>query len=438
MTSIAPMAAGWGGICAPGPLADIYIPSLVQFITGPLLWSLYGVTLIFTIPMILAVGFIEALVLRRYSTGLRLWTLTWRLAILNAFTSLLGTYFTWPGTNLWPGLVVAFLLTVLIEAGLLRLGRFGLPKGFPALGYLKASAYMNGVSYGLLAVVLAGLIYLPVIGKEDRALAKAVSGKVVIAGIYGLDTVELKTGRLIPAPSSHRRDFQPWTFMQTREGELYALGDDTREKSDWARFIWSRGAWRRSGGRPPVWTNCPIAISPNEKLLLYAEEDFTLVVDREANKIVRSLSAGIGWGRFSYDNRFLVCGKRWSDDLRLIDLKTGKETLLPDARFAAFNPAAAELAWVEYGAERNDSLVIYDCLKGKTRNLHLPGSAGRVSFVAWSPDGKYLAYLGDVNSYTKRLWMPNLRVIDAGSGRSATVYHGLLTMNATTSLFWVK
>jgi len=311
---------------------------------------------------------------------------------------------------------------------------FGLPKGFSAREYLKVSAAMNAASYAFLGIVLAGLIYLPTMGKEDRALAKAVSGKLVIASIYGLDTVDLKTGRLTQSRRSRVPVPSPGTLMLTKEGDLYALGDD-REAFRPTRYIRFGDAWRRGGARLPLWTDYPIGISPDANLLLYAEKKTSLVTNRTENRIEYTLPAGIGWGRFSYDNHFLLAGRTRYADYKLINLEIGKATALTKTRAGSFdfNPVGPELAWIDW----DDDIIIYDCLTGKKRKLSVPGEIAMSSSVAWSPDGKYLAYLGGANPFTWQRFTPDLRVVEVAGGKSATVYRGLWTAGGSARLFWL-
>jgi WD40 repeat protein len=311
-------------------------------------------------------------------------------------------------------------------------GVLGRPEGYSALRYLKASAYMNAASYAFLAVVLAGLIYLPALRYEDRALAKAVSGKVAVASYYGLfDTVDLPSGRPTLSPRPPSQGFLPWELTLTQDGSIYGLSVLRKET---ARYIWSEGGWRKSEIGLPRPTEGLIAISPDRQFLLYSAEPASYIKRVVSGQTSRTaLPANLERGSFSADNHFLLYGKDRYNDIHLINLLTKRETPLPDARAASFNPVRSELAWIDW----DDDIIIYDCLTGKKQKLSVPGEIAMSSSVAWSPDGKYLAYLGGANPFTWQRFTPDLRVVEVASGKSATVYRGLWTGGGTARPFWL-
>lgn len=413
-------------------LANIYFPSFIQFITGPLLWSIYGITLIFTIPLLLLIGFIEALVLRRYTSGVRLWTLTWRLAFINAITSLIGTYFTWPGTNLWPGLMVAFLATSIIEGFIIRFLNPGIPKGSPLKTFMKGSMLMNTASYSVMAVVLTGLIYIPPIGHESERVKQDVQGTIFIRNIGGPRALDLNTGRyssrlLKDLPSNEQ-------FIPSLEG-VYVRSDLAPGSSHIRECTFHRGMLRIKKVPIPKTNDKIITLSPDKSLFLHVGNKESVVTDM-IGQHVYTLPQQVGtpdWALFSNDNRFLLCAEQTGSELWLADLHRRIVKWIKGGHSARFNPAKPEIAWLD-----DDSVVFYDCIRSTRRTINVPGTIASVTSLAWSPDGKYIAYLGSVNPFTYQHWTPDIRVISIDGTQSATIQRELWTAGWTAKLFWLK
>jgi hypothetical protein len=180
---LAPLAIACAlGCLAAGPAhADMYVPSFVQVLTAPLLWSMFVVTLVVTIPIVLIVAAIEAVVLRRYTAKRPWWRRLAYLAAVNAVTSLAGVAFLPRGTELWPGLALAFGATVLVETVLLRLFNPGFPDPVSLRLPLKAAFWMNAASYAVMAIALVGLVYGPPLRHGNKDLCASAVGTIIVA-----------------------------------------------------------------------------------------------------------------------------------------------------------------------------------------------------------------------------------------------------------------
>lgn len=68
--------------------------------------------------------------------------------------------------------------------------------------------------------------------------------------------------------------------------------------------------------------------------------------------------------------------------------------------------------------------------------MRLPGNTGKG--LCWSPDGRYIAYLGRGNAFTADWWNPSVRAVDVRNGKSATIYPHLFTGGRPCALVWLR
>jgi hypothetical protein len=417
--------------------ANVYVPSLVQFLTAPLVWSVFGVTLILTVPIILSISLIEAAVLHRWTKGHSFWRLTWKLAGLNALTSLLGYWLMPTGTEVWPGLGYAFALTVVIESIPLRLLNFGLPKPAPLRAFFLASFWMNAASYTVLAGVLAWLVCVPRLLHDDpRVLTEAKGTLIVLSSGFTAPEDEYMS----LSPAARKPPSWKWRLLPELAVSEYPI--EYQRATDGGVWVfasyglvshlrYAQGRWEQKQVVAPRFADVK-RVSPDGKLVCswdYEHNSLT-VFDVATERLVFQDQGKerIGGGCFSCDGRWFAYYVD-SDTNRLVDLRTGKKTSLGKGFYAQeFSPVRAELALL-----RGNTLAICDCLAGKRTEIKIPGV--QYGGLVWSPDGKLLAYFGNVSRAAYQNWTPDLRVIRADGTGSATVYRRIPMENP--GLLWV-
>jgi hypothetical protein len=401
--------------------ANTYVPSFVQFLTSPVTWSTDPITFVLTaIPVIFVIAVIEALVLRRYTPDISMKWLIWYLAAVNAVTSVLGRFFMPTGMELWPNLLGAFAVTAAIEGLLLRVLNPGIPRGTPPRGFLRASLHMNAVSYAVLAVALAAMIYLPDLPHQDRTLAGSARGVVAIARSTAYTVADLETGVSSSERAPYLRAWHDGRYSPAAEPYVHAFTPDR--------------AWRVRRG-PTGWQAEAIDLGPAGGKLIALSPDGTLslremngsqkVVESETGRTIRTLThfrpqeSGVLFAAFSFDNRFIAYSPG-----TIMEIATGEARRMADGVLRSlwrpdapcvFNPERPVLAWEEDGR-----VSLYDCLSGRGTTLALPDLRGSPQ-VAWSPDGKLLAYFANVNRFTHDRDHSDLRVLDPDTGRTAAV-----------------
>lgn len=412
--------------------ANIYMPSFIQYVTAPLLWSIYLITLVFTIPVVLVIGFIEALVVRRYAKSASLLALTAQMAGLNALTSLVGVYALPTGTELWPGLLIAFIITVPLEAFLLG-AFFRRALAPPSVArVLRISLWMNTASYALLTCVLVGLIYIPLIGQENRDIRAHLSGTLVMARLGRI--VELNfNGRAPKLSPEQKLDVESAGDYQARDDRTVAA---TSPDGKLFRLVRSAQGWRAESRvvHSPAKTETIVGVSLDGALICCTVEGRWMVRDTRRNKcIYASRDRAPEWASaaFSPDGRFVVL-RGAAHGASLVDLGPGRSSPLQNCGRGQFSPDSKLLAWVDGGAIR-----ILNCATGRSRRLRVPGQVTSDG-MAWSPDGKHIAYLGHPNPFTAQRWTPDVRVVSVRDGGSVTLYPRLFTAGAPCPMVWLR
>lgn len=101
--------------------ANFWLPSFVRCITAPGPYTLFIIPAIVTIPTLLVISAVETWIVKRRLKNRQLAGLFVTLFVVNGVTSALGLLTMPTGTELWPGLPLCFVLTVIVEALLLAL-----------------------------------------------------------------------------------------------------------------------------------------------------------------------------------------------------------------------------------------------------------------------------------------------------------------------------
>lgn len=418
--------------------ANIWIPSFVQSITSPLITSLTLVALTVTIPLTLAVSFIEALVFRRFIKGIPLSKVMGNLITINAITSLFGSVTMPRGTELWPGLPLCYGLTVLTESVLLLLfaGQMYMPRSYRQS--LLISARINTVSYTFLTALLLAVIYIPAVGNESPVIAQSANGKLAV--ITFSDEV-----RVIDISSNHIKlsDATSWNFdphvnqfQAGTDGQIVGLLPQQVVELNFSKNNWNK----TFVDLPPDLSN-PIGFSQDRKLLFCTFKNQQVVYDLKSRRVLRSIQGALGTieqASFSHSNLFLTVTTPGRES-RLIDLKNGSSLPIQNTCSLTFSPVNDQLAW-KTGDDTiwtsDSGVFIFDYLKKKKTLLKVPGSI--VSNLAWSPDGHFIAYIGHSNPFTAQNWEPNVRVLNVETGLSATIYRNIWTAGAPCTLLWFR
>jgi WD40 repeat protein len=115
---------------------------------------------------------------------------------------------------------------------------------------------------------------------------------------------------------------------------------------------------------------------------------------------------------------------------QIIDLHTGQIIKLNTASEIRFNHTATFAAWIN-----KKYLTIYEMNSGRQRVLPVPDN--QETAFAWSPDDRYIAYLGEVNPFTSWSDTKDIRVIDLQTGKSATLIDGITMRGIHNYLLWL-
>ncbi|MEN6371256.1 MAG: hypothetical protein ABFD64_04500 [Armatimonadota bacterium] len=351
--------------------ADLILPSVVKMLMAAGPCSLLLFPMIFTVPLLLCISLIEALIANRFlKRGFG--TLFIYLFVINALTSAIGL-FTMPKDNIWVTIPPIYLATAVIEGFLLLLVmKRGERKILTGLG---VSAVMNAASYAFLSAVIAAAIYLPAASCRDNMPLSDLSGKLILEMHDQKDqTVEL-----------------PGKYRQSDLSKCYGFDPDLRY-----------GVMNEGENR--------------------------IIIDKKTGKRLGQIKPGLGFygcwhfsgnGRF-YANRVWKCARLGLDggDLVVGDTITGRIRAFPKPESQIFSPVDSRLAIIY-----RCSCTIYNPANGNTKTIGMPCMSSSEE-IAWSPDGKYIAYLADMSPYNHDIgdsYMDAVRVISADGKKSVTV-----------------
>lgn len=409
-----------------GAMANPYTPTLLEMIAGPnseRTWFfdpvILPVTLIFLLPPIVVIALVELLAIRRRLPGFSGWNVFIKLFALNLITSVIGFISVPPTDYAWLALVIAFVEAVVFEMYLMYVpGLFGKK---PLNKYAALSIRMNSMSYIVLAIVLAIMLYGPLIGTENKAMLSDIRGRIII---YDKD-------RCLSEVSLNKKPYRMVTKSMPdylrREVWVLAGGSIACRNSGQSSVLF----YNKLGGKSrlikaPCQHPQIAGVSPDGSLLCCTSQSYgeAVIYSVKEKKIVYTFpkDEGVVHVYFSRDNRFVGPGR---DESHLIDLRYGKRiesANLPYLRYdIIFSPANDKLT--KSSNWRDGDTIVYDCVKDKVEYLHVPGW---FYCPVWSPDGKYLAYLTPgVNPYLKHKAKLDLRVICADGKGSVTIIHNV-------------
>lgn len=388
--------------------ANMVLPSVVDVVASPLLSSIWLVTIPLSLLTLLGISFIEALVLKRLLPSVTpLRVMAW-LVLLNAITSVTGAFMGPFFTTLFPGMFIAYGLTVVAEGLLLHKIPFAL--GMSLARRMVVSLGMNTASYAVLGLVLAALVYGPGWRTRDATLQQEARGTVIVESFQAL---RLDTGRL------HLEEIAPFRPM-TAAGNGKAIAFEGGK----AILV----AFGKTGFRQEEEVTFSdhdlLGVSPALDRAAIAVDGCLQVVNREGQQLpTPSGLVADGWPvRFSHSGRYLATYATQRDSGTHRDkggfvlVEGGKVTALdawvyPHAY--AFNPATDELAWIA-----GKQIAILDPATGKLRTLRLSARYDRPQTIAWSPDGRLLVSTASMNPFVgSGLSLPRLTIWSADGSR---------------------
>lgn len=431
--------------------ANIYVPSFVEMVSSPLVWSIYVVTMVITLPVIMLIGYVETRAVRMFVADGGFWKVFWQLCILNAITSLIRLPFTGPRI-VWPGLPVSYLLTIPAEALLIWLFLRKLLSVKSAGAAVVISARMNTASYALLGLAMLAMFYIPVIGVEHPEVGRRAAGRLVISPKSGARTIDLATRKFVVGSADSDAIGGPaeCSAADGRGGMVRVIAGESAgiDKPFDASIVRSRivgGQWvdTRIGQVRKV--QAVVAMSGDGSLLVCKRAGKWIVLRSDGNlfgELPERLSNLFSAAEFSPDRRNLLVTTSWevpaggamhSYDWQdvIVDLETRKTERLDGISHAVFSPDGSRLAWKGEGG-----IGIYDLQQGSRRVIPIRGSIA--GSVAWSPDGRLIAYIGSVNTFTANNWWPDVRVVDVQSGKSSTVFRSIYTVGVPGDLLWLR
>jgi hypothetical protein len=364
--------------------ANIVFPSVVQWLSAAGPYSLLLLPTVFTFPLLLLISTIEALIARAIlETPIRLVKVVAVLFLINALTSAIGLITMPNGTELFPGLPLAFLATTVLE-GLCLIFLYPRGKRHFDLILFKASAVMNGASYAFLGLILALLIYLPSVLMPNNLNRSELAGQVVMVDSYGKRKVEIdvRSGAVNYSSILSVRDSKLNYKVVFIEGKRWLVSSSPKRR---------------------------IAIIPGGPY----HQDWQISADGRyyANYVYNSDTAIVGDVRKNTQKVF-----RHVDNLSLCP-KTGKVALLS-----------------------GHTCGIYDPTTDKTNRLSIYGMQESYGVdIVWSPNGKYIAHTAIVSPFTQMVGEPyidGIRIVSL-DGRAATIVRDLRSGIYYDQLLWL-
>lgn len=397
-----------------------YMPTFLEMITSPRGERPYnGMYMVFAaplwLPVLLILGFVEALVIRRYVQGKSLLRLTGSLFIINFITSIVG-FFSLPPNIAWQvALVIAFMQAVVLEGILLwamaPLNTKSIPLNF------AASLRINATSYAIIGIALLLMVIVPWIGTESESVLDDISGTIILEK-QGMIDLNQKPYILQKDPGVMANG--KWLAGVRPDGTSYSI---VTHHDDIELVRVSDGKVLRSVDVSDKVSEIE-GLSRDGRLVVCNYERSRVVFDLNRKKPVYTFAerSQAYYGTFSHDNKYVVTygsTGNWVVDLhkksiRQIESVPGR---MPPV---AFSPTAAR---VLFNHTRADCIIIYDCTKNSAKRIKIRGMN---QALAWSPDGKYiLGWSKHPSPVMIDREHVNIRVVSVDTQRTATVYSKL-------------
>ncbi|GEM_PF-5376232 len=304
--------------------ANIYVPSFVEVVSSPLMWSIYVVTMAITVPVILLISYVEARAVRKYIVDGTFRKVFAQLCVLNAITSLIRLPFM--GRQVvWPGLPVSYVLTIPAEALLVMLFLRKLLSVKSVGSALVISARMNTASYALLTVIILGMIYIPTIGAEHPEVGRDAVGLLVIGADTDCRVLDLSTRRFVVG-SAQRHSVSERAecyASDARGGMIWVVASESAGMNE--TYDVSIVSSRVANGR---WVDTPIGKVTKVHEVEAVSGDGSLLVCRRADKWLILRSSGETFAELPERLARSVSSARFSPDCRHLLVTTSREAPL--------------------------------------------------------------------------------------------------------------
>ena len=436
----------------PRVMANVIGPSIVDMICAPLpgaLGSIFGI--IIAVPTLLVIALIETLVVNHLSKTKQFWRLFRWLFVANSLSSFFGLFIELraPGSiyPAWWGFVVAYLLSAIAESPFLWLPLRR--NGFRFSAALKFSFSANTASYLFLAAVVLALTAIPMYRADPTNLRRELRGQILVYhhrhSLTLLGDLPSYATKLLAA------DNQPYThgFHGSSSGRMFLVDGGLRA---W-ELIRASNSWSVA----PESMSLPgrlLAVGADGETLVCGTTDEIMLVTKQG--VIKTITIYEGppiRAALSHDRRYLayttmdpkmfnsqaISESGWpangtrgtmppqflqdSGWLHLLDLSTGISSPLAFFRgnCIGFHPSAN---WLAIGGELSPewagTVSIINVETRSTKLIWTKEFDRVISELAWSPDGKYLAFLQrhGPTLYVHRGYDASLWIITSDGNRS--------------------
>jgi hypothetical protein len=355
----------------------------------------------------------------------RFWPAFGWLLLVNIITSFLKL----PYDNInqiWYLIGIAFLLTIPIEALLIRLFYKSVMRDKPYSYALKISTCFNTASYLIMVIYIAYLIYVPMIGVDDPALKAKLKGKIVLQNIryHYLIDVE-KSKELIHLEDTNFHFNRVFNLIKKDDNSYYYIDEDSKlVLCDIKNNKITEKIIRTSKQGKEL-----CAITPDLETAVYEKSDGFYLNKQDKIKRINIKISSID--QISNDSNYLIAG-----------LDSGKTALINTInneileRFNCYSAIISPNS--KYIALRNnDEISMYNIEKKIYRKFKLPSKLWFLARIAWSPDSKCIVYFGFVNKNLNSNWDVDLRAIDINTGKTTTIIKQLHTFGIPLVPLWL-
>ena len=424
--------------CSCPASANMYVPSIVELITAPTIWSIYVITLIVTIPIILIISSIETLIIKKSCIG-SFKRLLLDMFIINCITSLARVpVFGW--SILWPGLLISYVLTILFEAVLIT-GMLYLKTGSKKFrSFLLLSIKMNTASYAFLAIILASMIYIPYISSNNVEVRKALSGNLLLIDCTTYKTFNINNNKFI-SEKNNCMNSRLQCFSIASHNSFVGVDEECNIKK---LKLNPNGIISASIIGHVKQFKKNLAISKDARLILCNLDNKLAVYDCKTHKIllkIPSLFDSYKTSQFG-DGFVLITGEnKNANKAVIVTLKDGKVRQMKNVSsyHPVLSPDSKDIAW-----QQGKTIWILNLENGNTKKFSVPVSFDHNNesniyndTLAWSQDGQFIVYIGTANQFLQGSFRYDLIVVNKKNGQYTTLCKYVWMRPSTSNLLWL-